>query len=61
MCSNYFEILATDEGFNGKMDSDQVYITKDADNCTKANAQKPPVTKFKRKVQGKKKHVKEQN
>ena len=43
------------------MDSDQVYITKDADNCTKANAQKPPVTKFKRKVQGKKKHVKEQN
>ena len=30
VCNNYFEILATDEGFNDKMESDQVYINKDA-------------------------------
>ena len=54
VCSNNFEIFATDEGFNDKINSDQVYINKDADSCAKANAQEPLVTKFKRKGSRKK-------
>ena len=61
MCSNNFEIVATDEGFNDKINSDQVYINKDADSCAKVNAQEPLVTKFKRKGSRKKETCKRTN